>query len=85
MKNNEKIFKEIALKHNKDFNYEQFSYHNKSLFSIIIESMNECQKQLKLENKKLKNILDDDIDFKAMRNYAKSLERKLNIDPDKNK
>ena len=77
MINNEKIFKEIALKYNKDFNYE--------LFLIIIASMNECQKELKSENKKLKKILNDDTDFKAMRDYAKSLERKLNIDPNKNK
>lgn len=85
MKPNEEIFGKIALKINKEFNHEQFAKHNWQLYSIIINSMNECQKPLKDENRKLKKIVDDDTDFKAMRNYAKELERKLGIDPNAKK
>lgn len=56
-----------------------------TLYSIVIKSMNECQKPLKEEIRKLKKIVDDDTDFKAMRNYAKELERKLEIDPNAHK
>jgi len=85
MKSNEEIFGKIALKQNKEFNYQQFAKHNWQLYSIIINSMNECQKPLKEEIRKLKKIVDDDTDYKAMRNYAKELERKLGIDPDAHK
>lgn len=79
MKHNEEIFGKIAIKQNKEFNHEQFSKCNWSLYSIIINSMNECQKPLKEEIRKLKKIIDDDTDCTAMRNYAKELERKLGI------
>jgi len=85
MKANEEIFCKIALKKNKDFNHQQFEKHNCQLYSIIINSMNECQKPLKDEICKLKKIINDDTDYKAMRNYAKELERKLGIDPDAHK
>lgn len=85
MKTNEEIFGKIALKQNKEFNNQQFSKHNWQLYSIIINSMSECQKPLKDEIRKLKKIVDDDTDYKAMRNYAKELERKLGIDPDAHK
>lgn len=41
---NEKIFKEVAEKMNNDFNFEQFKYHNESLYDIIIASMNKSKK-----------------------------------------
>lgn len=85
MKYNEEIFEKIALKINKEFNHEQFAKNNWQLYLIIIKSMDECQKPLKEEIRKLKKIVDDDTDFKAMRNYAKELERKLEIDPNAHK
>lgn len=85
MESNEEIFGKVAVKLNKEFNHGQFAKANWKLYSVIINAMDECQKPLKSEIKRLKKIVDDDTDYKAMRNYAKELEHKLGINQESGK
>lgn len=84
---NEEIFDKVSSKLNpENFNFFQFRDGNPLLFEQIIKSMQECQKEYKDELRKLKKVIEnDEVDYNAMRNYAKSLERKLGIDPNAHK
>jgi hypothetical protein len=85
LKSNEEIFGKVALKQNPDFYHGQFKSHNQSLYSIIINSMDAAQRPLKAEIKRLKKLVDDDTDYKAMRIYAKELEHRLGINQESGK
>jgi hypothetical protein len=85
MKTNDEIFGEQARKQNADFHHGQFAKENLLLYKIIMNSMAECQKELKDEVKRLKGIISDDTDYKAMRNYAKELEHRLGINQESGK
>ena len=81
----ETVFHNQAMKVNKDFDLLQFKQHNGDLYRIIMYSMGAIKEEIEIETVVLRKIIDDDTDYKAMRLYAKSLEAKLGIDPDKHK
>lgn len=49
-----KFLKEAGLKHNPDFNIEQFEYYNPQLVKIIYTAMDLVRKDLKKEIKRSK-------------------------------
>lgn len=79
------IFRETAIKINPDFHEHDFISHNGLLYDIIIKAMSNAVSARNSEIKRLRQIINDDIDYKAMRNYAKELEAKLGIITDSNK
>lgn len=79
------IFSEAALKLNPDFNVNQFIDNNGLLYDIIITSMRNAIEDRRIEINRLRKIVEDDTEYKALLKYAKELEMKLGINQESHK